>query len=77
MSITLTPELEAYVEACTRSGAYGSRDEVVREAVRRMMAEERSHEDAVLEGLRDEIAPLTDKELTGVRTLVRRERGAA
>jgi len=76
MSITLTPELEAFVQERARSGNYGSTDEVVQEAVRRMMAEDRSHEEAVLEGLRSQIAPLTSTELADIRRRVTRERGA-
>lgn len=76
MSITLTPDLEAYVQACARSGAYASVEEVVQEALRRMMDEDRSHEDAVVDGLRSEISPLTAGELADIRSLAKRERRA-
>ena len=34
MNVSLTPELEAYVQACAASGQYASSSEVVREALR-------------------------------------------
>ena len=69
MSISLPPELQDYVER--RARTYGSPDEVVEEAVRRMMAEEAQHEAAVLEGLASELAPLTQDELDQIRKLAK------
>jgi putative addiction module CopG family antidote len=66
MSISLTPELEAYVRQRANSGGFSSPDDVVREAVRRMMADER-HEAAVLDGLRGQQSPLSRAELDEVR----------
>jgi len=77
MSITLTPDLEAYVEKRAHSGGYASPDEVVQEAIRRMMAEEQRHEAAVMEGLRDQVSPLTAADLQEVRKLAKRGRGTA
>ncbi len=34
VNVSLTPELEAYVQACAASGQYASSSEVVREALR-------------------------------------------
>ena len=76
MSITLTPDLEAYVEKRAHSGGYAS-PEVVQEAIRRMMAEEQRHEAAVMEGLRDQVSPLTAADLQEVRKLAKRGRGTA
>jgi putative addiction module CopG family antidote len=70
MSISLTPELEAYVRQRADAGGFRSPDEFVREALRRMMAEEQRHESAVVDGLRAEQAPLTRQELDDVRKLV-------
>ena len=74
MSISLTPELQAYVERRAVIGVYASPDEVVGEAIRRMMAEEERHEAAVVEGLADAQAPLAQNELDEVRKLARRGR---
>jgi putative addiction module CopG family antidote len=75
MSISLTPELEAYVRKRTGVGGFNSPDEVVQEALRRMMADER-HEAAVLEGLRAEQSPLTRGELDEIRKLATHVGGA-
>jgi Arc/MetJ-type ribon-helix-helix transcriptional regulator len=53
------------------AGSYGSPDEVVGEAIRRMMAEEERHEAAVVEGLRSGQSPLTRDEMDEVRRLAR------
>jgi putative addiction module CopG family antidote len=66
MSISLTPELEAYVRQRANAGGFACPEEVVREALRRMMEEER-HEATVLEGLRSEQSPLTRDDLNEVR----------
>jgi putative addiction module CopG family antidote len=72
MSISLTPELEAYVQQRAEADGFSSPEEFVREALRRMMAEERRHEAAVLDGLRNERGPLTREELDEVRKLATR-----
>jgi putative addiction module CopG family antidote len=69
MSISLTPELEAYVQQRANADGFSSPDEFVREALRRMMDEERRHEAAVLEGLRAERAALKRDELDEIRKL--------
>jgi putative addiction module CopG family antidote len=74
MSISLPPELQAYVESRTLAGSYATPEEVVGEAVRRMMVEEARHEAAVVEGLRDEQSPLTQANMDEVRKLARRGR---
>ncbi len=75
MCISLTRELEAYVQHRASTGGFSSPDEVVREAVRRMMLDE-GHEAAVLEGLRSEQSPLTREELDEIRKLAIHGRGA-
>ena len=75
MSISLTPELEAYVRQRANTSGFSSPDEVAQEAVRRMMVDER-HEAAVLEGVRSEQSPLTREELDEVRKLATDGRGA-
>jgi putative addiction module CopG family antidote len=75
MSISLTPELEAYVQRRAGAGGFSSPDEVVREALRRMMVDE-AHEAAVLEGLRSQQSPLTRDELDEIRKLAIHGRGA-
>jgi putative addiction module CopG family antidote len=76
MSISLTPELEAYVQKRANADGFTSPDEFVREALRRMMAEEQRHEAAVLEGLRSPQAPLTGGELNEIRKLATGGRNA-
>jgi Arc/MetJ-type ribon-helix-helix transcriptional regulator len=76
MSISLTPELEAYVQQRATADGFSSPEEFVREALRQMMAEESRHETAVLDGLRGERAPLTRDELDEVRKLATRGPGA-
>jgi len=76
MSIILTPELDAFVQQRANAGGFNSPDEFVREALRRMMAEEQRHEAAVVDGLRAERAPLTRAELNDVRKLATRAGGA-
>lgn len=51
MNVSLTPELEAFVEKAVKSGRYGSASEAVREGLR--LLEER---EAKLQALRREIA---------------------
>jgi putative addiction module CopG family antidote len=72
MSISLTPELEAYVQLRANAGGFASPDDVVREALRRMIVDE-GHEGAVLEGLRSETSPLTRDELDEIRKLPTKE----
>jgi putative addiction module CopG family antidote len=76
VSISLTPELEAYVQQRANADGFSSPDEFVREALRRMMDEERRHEAAVLEGLRADRAPLTRDELDEIRRLATGGRNA-
>jgi len=76
MSIILTPELDALVQQRANAGGFNSPDEFVREALRRMMAEEQRHEAAVVDGLRAERALLTRAELNDVRKLATRAGGA-
>jgi antitoxin ParD1/3/4 len=54
MNVSLTPELEAFVETRLKSGRYGSATDVVREAFRLLEDHERSRE-AELEEFRAEI----------------------
>jgi Arc/MetJ-type ribon-helix-helix transcriptional regulator len=66
--------LEAYVQQRANAGGFASPDEVVREALRRMMVDE-GHEDAVLDGLRSETSPLIRDELDEIRKLATNGRG--
>ena len=75
MSISLTPELEAYIQRRANTGGFSSPDEVVREALRRMMVDE-GHETAVLQGLRSEQSPLTRDDLDEIRKLATHGRAA-
>ncbi len=43
MNISLTPELEHAIEAKVKSGLYHDASEVVREALRQSLAQEREH----------------------------------
>ncbi len=60
MNVSLTPELERYVQAKVESGMYNSASEVVREALRLLVEREMLHESRldhvrrmVAEGLAD------------------------
>lgn len=55
LTITLTPELEAFIQERVASGRFATAGEAVREGLQ--LLEEREHErDAVLAELREEIA---------------------
>lgn len=51
MNVSLTPELEKFIEKKLETGLYSSASEVVREALR-LMAEKDAEYEAKLEGLR-------------------------
>ncbi len=53
-NVSLTPELERYAEEKVASGLYASFSEVVREALREMMAREQTDEEK-LEWLRERL----------------------
>lgn len=53
-NVSLTPELERYAEEKVEAGLYASFSEVVREALREMMAREKTDEEK-LEWLRDRL----------------------
>jgi antitoxin ParD1/3/4 len=55
MNISLTPELESFVQAKVRSGRYNSASEVIREALRLLDDYEKGRDVARLAGLRGEI----------------------
>lgn len=55
MNISLTPKLEQIVQKKVNSGLYSSASEVIREALRAFMQQERLH-DLKLKELRKEIA---------------------
>jgi len=54
MNVSLTPEIEQYIEHKVASGLYGSASEVVRDAIRLMEERDRLL-DARLEDLRGEV----------------------
>ncbi len=45
MNISITPELEAFIDTQVKSGMYASSSEVVRAALRKMLREEQSFEE--------------------------------
>jgi len=61
MSITMTPEAEAKIQARVGSGRYANADEVIAEALRLLDEDERLQwpRTAVAEGLEGETVPLT------------------
>ncbi|MFH0824373.1 MAG: type II toxin-antitoxin system ParD family antitoxin [Pseudomonadota bacterium] len=65
MDISLTAELEAYVNEMVRSGKYGSAGEVVREALRALEESDRRQE--------PDLADLRDKVAIGLEQLDRGE----
>ena len=75
MSISLTPELEAYVQWQADAAEFSSPEEFVRETLRRMMAEEQRHESAVVDGLRGERARLNREKFDDIRNLATRGSG--
>ena len=54
LTVTLTRELEAFIETRIASGRFGTADEVIREGLRLLAAREQARE-AVIEELRQEI----------------------
>lgn len=78
--VPLTPG-DAVANEESRSGAVqrdvppGQLPELVRDASVRMLAEDSHHEAAVMEGLRGDVAPLSEADLAGVRQRVREARG--
>ena len=73
MSITLTAEMAAYVQQRASDGGFNSPDEVVHEALRRMMLEEHNGKTAG-GGSSGESLPLTEAELAQIRKLATRAR---
>jgi antitoxin ParD1/3/4 len=49
MHINLSPEMESYIKAKVSSGFYGNATEVIRDAIRRMQAEEQRVAEAQLD----------------------------
>jgi Arc/MetJ-type ribon-helix-helix transcriptional regulator len=74
MKVELTPEMEAYIEASVRSGAFATVSEFVEAAARRQMQEEVWFEQKVLQGLEGAVTPLTDQDLESVRDIARKAR---
>jgi Arc/MetJ-type ribon-helix-helix transcriptional regulator len=70
MEITLSPDLEAYVDQRVRGGAFVSAAEFVQEAVRRKMENDSWMEQKVLEAEASELSPLTPEDLQSVRRLI-------
>jgi Arc/MetJ-type ribon-helix-helix transcriptional regulator len=73
MNITLTAEMAAYVQQRANAGGFSSPDEVVHEAIRRMMLEDHN-ERAVGGGSGGESLPLTQSELEQIRKIATRAR---
>jgi Arc/MetJ-type ribon-helix-helix transcriptional regulator len=73
MSITLTEEMAAYVQQRVSAGGFNSPDEVVHEALRRMMLEEHNERTAG-GGSGGESLPLTEAELEQIRKIATRAR---
>lgn len=46
VNVSLTPELDAFLQSCVRSGRYQTTSEVVREALRLLERHEREREEA-------------------------------
>jgi Arc/MetJ-type ribon-helix-helix transcriptional regulator len=74
MNVELTPETEKYIEQTVRSGAFSSPSEFLEAAARRQMQEESWFEEKVLEGLKGDVTPLTEKDLDSVRAIARKAR---
>jgi len=74
MNVTLSPELEAYIEQSVRDGAFASASEFVEAAARRQMQEEAWFEQKVMEGLKGPVTPLTREDLDSVRDIARKAR---
>lgn len=77
LSITLPPEMAAFIRRKVESGLYGSNSEIIREALRGLMERERRLEQldgAIAQGLADAEAGLV-QEIEAVRQELRR--GAA
>lgn len=88
MNVSLTPELEAYVEGKVESGRYTSASEVVREALRLLEETETSRAEQLAEfnrELRERLAALdrgewidakTSRERIAERSRIRRQKSA-
>jgi len=72
----LPADLEAYVEARVREGAFASADELIGEAVRRKMEDDIWMEEQVLEAEQTELSPLTLEDLQSVRRVIRSPRAS-
>ena len=72
MNITLTKDLESYIEQSVRNGAFVSASEFVEAAARRQMQEEAWFEQKVLAGLEGPVTPLTRADLDSVRDIARK-----
>lgn len=72
MNVSLTPELEAYVEGKVESGRYNSASEVMREALRMLEQSEQSREAQLAEFNRElsrRLAALDRGEFVDARTV--------
>ena len=69
MTVTLPPSMDHALELRARAAGFGSPEEFVRDALIRMLTEDSHHEAAVLEGLRGDVAPLSEADRVGVRQL--------
>ena len=65
MNISLTPELANIVQAKVTSGLYGNASEVVRDAIRRLDANEQLLYEMKLERLREILEPGVQQALAG------------
>ena len=83
MNVSLTPELESFVQTQVQTGIFGTADEVIRAALQRMQAEEMSLdydpelEQMLIEGLDSgEPKPMTKEDWDAIRkqALVRLEK---
>jgi len=72
MNISMTPELEKFVEEEVRSGLYQSASEVIRAGLRRLKEDKETRE-RMPRFVVSSVADLEDKLLSGVRQLDRGE----
>jgi len=86
MNVSLTPELEKWVESRVQSGLYASSSEVVRAALRMLVQEEQARtqsltslREAVEEGLEDlragRVVPFDDDFVENVKRMSRQRKG--
>ena len=78
MNVSLTPELEQYIDGKVQSGMYHSASEVVREGLRLLKEKEEVHKNQLAELRREiqigvdqadrgEVKPLTDELVQGIK----------